>query len=38
MQLLPDDLIKMGRGHYCELRVSDISVSRFHAFIKNVSD
>ena len=27
----------MGRGHYCELRVSDISVSRFHAYIKNIN-
>ena len=38
LSLLPDDFIKMGRGHYCELRVSDISVSRFHAFIKNLAD
>ena len=26
--------IKMGRGHQCDLRVSDISVSRLHAYIK----
>mmetsp|Transcript_12466 Transcript_12466/g.12531 ORF Transcript_12466/g.12531 Transcript_12466/m.12531 type:complete len:129 (+) Transcript_12466:695-1081(+) len=26
--------IKLGRGNDCELRVSDISVSRFHALIR----
>jgi len=26
--------IKLGRGHECDLRENDISVSRFHAFIK----
>ncbi|CAD8072006.1 unnamed protein product [Paramecium primaurelia] len=30
----PDDQIKLGRGHQCEIRISDISVSRLHAFIK----
>ena len=24
----------MGRGHQSDIRISDISVSRFHAFIK----
>ena len=24
----------MGRGHECEVRVTDISVSRLHAYIK----
>lgn len=23
-----------GRGHLCDIRISDISVSRLHAFIK----
>ena len=26
--------MKKGRGHQCDLRISDISVSRFHSFIK----
>ena len=26
--------IKLGRGHQCDLRISDISVSRIHAFLK----
>ena len=26
--------VKLGRGHLCDLRVSDISVSRFHAYIR----
>jgi hypothetical protein len=26
--------IKLGRGHHCDLRISDISVSRIHAFLK----
>ncbi|KAM3128739.1 hypothetical protein pb186bvf_019151 [Paramecium bursaria] len=30
----PDDQIKLGRGHQCEIRISDISVSRLHAYIK----
>jgi len=28
------DLIKLGRGHECDVKISDISASRFHAFIK----
>jgi hypothetical protein len=28
------DSIKLGRGHQCDLRISDISVSRIHAFLK----
>jgi pSer/pThr/pTyr-binding forkhead associated (FHA) protein len=29
---------KQGRGHACEIRVSDISVSRLHAYIKYERD
>lgn len=29
-----DAPIKLGRGHQCDLRISDISVSRIHAFLK----
>jgi len=29
-----DNQVKMGRGHECDLRENDISVSRLHAFIK----
>jgi len=29
-----DNQIKIGRGHECDLRENDISVSRLHAFIK----
>jgi len=28
------DEIKVGRGHDCQIRITDISVSRNHAFIK----
>ena len=28
------DFIKVGRGHDSEVRITDISVSRFHALIK----
>ena len=31
---IPSDGIKIGRGHECDIRVTDISVSRLHAFIK----
>jgi hypothetical protein len=30
----PDVPIKMGRGHTCEMRINDISVSRTHAVLK----
>ena len=30
--------IKLGRGHECEIRITDISVSRNHALIKNVGN
>ena len=29
--------IKIGRGHQCQLRIPDISVSRIHAFIRYTS-
>lgn len=28
------ECIKLGRGHQCDVRIGDISVSRFHAFIR----
>ena len=31
----PEMGIKLGRGHECEIRITDISVSRKHAFIKS---
>ena len=33
-----NELIKMGRGHQCDLRISDISVSRIHTHIKFEND
>lgn len=30
--------IKLGRGHECEIRITDISVSRNHALIKQNLD
>ena len=38
IQNVPADGIKLGRGHQCEIRITDISVSRNHAFIKNVGN
>lgn len=34
--IIPDEneVVKIGRGHQCDMRVSDISVSRIHAHIK----
>jgi pSer/pThr/pTyr-binding forkhead associated (FHA) protein len=37
IQNVPSDGIKIGRGHQCDIRVTDISVSRVHAFIKLVN-
>ena len=34
---VPHEGIKLGRGHECEIRITDISVSRSHAFIKNIN-
>jgi pSer/pThr/pTyr-binding forkhead associated (FHA) protein len=31
---VPEAGIKLGRGHECEIRITDISVSRSHAFLK----
>jgi len=31
---ISEEPVKMGRGHACDIRISDISVSRLHAFIK----
>jgi predicted component of type VI protein secretion system len=30
-------MVKLGRGHDCDVRISDISVSRFHATVKLVN-
>jgi pSer/pThr/pTyr-binding forkhead associated (FHA) protein len=32
------NFVKIGRGHDAQVRVTDISVSRFHAKIKKTSD
>ncbi|EGR32170.1 hypothetical protein IMG5_093680, partial [Ichthyophthirius multifiliis] len=37
-QILQEDVVKFGRGHSCEIRITDISVSRFHSFIKYEDD
>ena len=31
---LNDDEIKIGRGHECDVKINDISVSRIHALLK----
>ena len=38
--IIPDgsNQIKLGRGHQCDLRISDISVSRVHALLKYEED
>lgn len=38
IQNIPEDGIKIGRSHECDIRVTDISVSRHHAFIEKVDD
>ncbi|CAD8101626.1 unnamed protein product [Paramecium primaurelia] len=34
MQFQNNEPIKIGRGHQCDIQISDISVSRLHAYIK----
>jgi pSer/pThr/pTyr-binding forkhead associated (FHA) protein len=36
IQNVPPNGIKLGRGHECEIRIPDISVSRNHACIKMI--
>lgn len=38
LQNTPEGGIKLGRGHECEIRITDISVSRKHAFIRTIND
>ncbi len=38
IQNIPNDGIKLGRGHECEIRITDISVSRNHARIDKIGD
>lgn len=38
IQNIPNEGIKLGRGHECEIRITDISVSRNHGLIKNQPD
>ena len=37
IQATPETGIKLGRGHECEIRITDISVSRKHALIFNTA-
>ena len=38
IQNIPFEGIKLGRGHECEIRITDISVSRNHALIKFIGE
>lgn len=38
IQNIAQEGIKLGRGHECEIRITDISVSRNHALIKFVNN
>ena len=38
IQNIPMEGIKLGRGHECEIRITDISVSRNHGLIKKQAD
>jgi hypothetical protein len=38
IQNTPEEGVKIGRGHECEIRITDISVSRKHALIRSVKN
>ena len=38
IQNIPVNGIKLGRGHDCEIRITDISVSRNHGIIKSIGN
>jgi hypothetical protein len=38
LKIKRDECVKLGRGHQCEMRISDISVSRLHALIRYEND
>lgn len=38
LKMKKEDNFKLGRGHQCDVRIGDISVSRFHALIKYEND
>ena len=38
IQNTPEEGIKIGRGHECEIRIHDISVSRKHAIVRSIKN
>ncbi len=37
VQDVPEDGIKLGRSHECEIRITDVSVSRSHASLEKIN-